>query len=481
MPLFPKKIPVNGRSVSRIISELERHKHGAADWKNGRTFSLVFYAGEEGLQAAKSAYDLFFSENALNPSAFPGLKEMEMEVVSMVAGLTDAPKSATGTMTSGGTESILMAVKSCREWFFSKRAESVKPNMIVADSAHPAFEKAAHYFGIDYRVVPVNDQLEADPAAMEAAVDSDTMMIVASAVSYPFGILDPVESIAKIAKRYKLWMHVDACIGGMVLAFCKKAGHRTRPWNFKVRGVSSMSVDLHKYGYAAKGASVVLYRNRTLRRFQFFVTTDWPGGIYASPSLLGTRPGGAIAAAWAVMHFYGLNGYSRLTKEILENTEFIKQKVREIPELYIIGNPEITLIAIGSDTLDIFHIADYLSAKGWYFDRCQSPPAIHLTIGPSHSVVREDFITDLEESVNTAKEDQAGHNRNQRKIRFIKNLTEKLPGQSGNRLLRLAAKLTGSSVPKKSAAMYGMMGELPDRKNIKEMILDILDKMFERR
>jgi len=257
---------------------------------------------------------LFFSENALNPTVFPSLRRMETEVVAMTAALLGGDEHTVGNMTSGGTESLLMAVLTAREWGRAHKPDVQAPEMVLPATAHPAFEKAAHYFGVRPVHVPVGPDLRADVERMRAAITPRTVLLVGSAPSYPHGVVDPIVEIAQVAQEHGLLCHVDACVGGFELPFLRRLGYPVPDFDFQVPGVTSMSADLHKYGYAAKGASVVLYRDSALRRHQFFAYTDWPGGVYASATLAGTRPAGPIAAAWAVLHYLGEEGYLALAE-----------------------------------------------------------------------------------------------------------------------------------------------------------------------
>jgi len=287
--LPPKGIPAD--DVLSAMLELREHD---ARWQDGKTWSLVYHAGDELIEFVKEAYTMFFSENGLNPTAFPSLKKFEAEVVAMTASLLGGGKETVGNMTSGGTESILMAVKTAREWARAKNSANIAPEMVLPETAHPAFEKAAHYFSVKPVRVPVGANFRADVAAAKAAITPNTVLMVGSAPSYPQGVVDPIPELAQIAQEKGLLFHVDACVGGFMLPFVRKLGYAVPDFDFRVPGVTSMSADLHKYAYTAKGASVILYKKKTLRRHQYFVYTDWSGGIYASPIMTGTRPGGAI-------------------------------------------------------------------------------------------------------------------------------------------------------------------------------------------
>ncbi len=473
------KLPNKGLSEKDLFNEMKEKRKEDARWQEGKTFSLVFYPGAEALSVLKKAYLEFFSENALNPTAFPSLRQMETEVVAMTANLFNPTGKTAGSMTSGGTESILLAIKTCRDYYRKKRPDITEPEVVMPTSAHPAFDKGFHYFGLKVVKVPVKNDYLADAKAMESAITKNTIMIIGSAVSYPQGVVDPIKELSKIAQKHKLWLHVDACIGGLVLAFKRQLGKKVPDFDFKLPGVHSLSVDLHKYGYAAKGASVILYKDSELRRHQFFVTTDWPGGIYPSPTVTGTRPGGAIAAAWAIMKFLGVDGYKKLTRDLLDTTDSIKDAVAQIPGVKILGEPAMTIMGMGSDELDVYQIGDHLLERGWMLDRQQNPACLHLTISPAHIEAKERFIQDLRWAVDEARKSSAGKKMDSFQVGLVSTLARVLPKPVTTKLMKAATKATTSKGgAKKSAAMYGMMGALPNKGDVKEMVLTFMDKMF---
>ena len=431
------KIPAKGSSKVDVLAALEQARDKDAHWKKGRTFSLVYYAGEELLDLLKEASWKYFSENALNPMAFPSLRRFETEIVSMAGELLNHPHVA-GSLTSGGTESILMAVKTAREW--AKKTKGITaPEMILPLSVHPAFQKAAHYFDVKPVHVPVDRSFRVDVDAMKAAIGPNTVLLVGSAPSYPQGVVDPIDRIGALAAERGLLCHVDACVGGFMLPWVEKLGHPIPPFDFRVPGVTSMSADIHKYGYAAKGASVVLYRSRELRRFQFVSYADWPGGLYGSPTATGTRPGGPIAAAWAVMKYLGEDGYLRIAKQSMDMARAIIDGVAKIPGLKILGEPAMSIFSFGSDELDVYALADRMDARGWNMDRQQLPPSLHMMITPAHAANVESLLSDLRACVDEVR-------------------------------------ATGPS-PEGSAAMYGMMGSLPDRSQVNDFILEFMDSL----
>jgi glutamate/tyrosine decarboxylase-like PLP-dependent enzyme len=436
-----KKLPQKGMPREQIVSLMNESRKIDADWKNARTWSLVYYAGEDILEVAKTAYNAFFSENALNPMAFQSLKKFENEAVAMTAGMLGGDKDTEGTLSSGGTESILLAVKTARDWARDKKPEIKEPEMVLPLTAHPAFEKAGHYFNVKPVHIPIDSQMRAQVDAAQKAVTKNTVLMVGSAACYPYGVIDPIEPMAKIARENNILFHTDSCLGGFMLPFLKKLGHKIPPFDLSVTGVTSISADIHKYGYAAKGASAVIYKNSELRKYQFYVYADWPGGVYPSPSMTGTRPGGAIAAAWAVMNYLGEEGYLRLADETMKVTQKLMEGINAIPGLKVMVKPDMSVFAFTSDRVNVYELGDLMESKGWNLDRLQMPPALHMIVTPNHKKIIEPFIADLEASV--------------------KQLLGKGKGDASG-----------------MAAVYGMIGTLPDRKAAKQLVLNFMDDLF---
>ncbi|MEL6867577.1 MAG: aspartate aminotransferase family protein [Bacteroidota bacterium] len=473
-----QQLAPKGIDRQSLLSQMAEMKSADVQWQQGKAFSYVYYAGEEVLEVVKEAYQLFFSENALNPTAFESLRRMENEVLSMAARLFGGDEEVVGSMTSGGTESILMAVKTAREWAKKHRPEVHHPEVVLAASAHPAFHKACHYFGVKAVVVPVGADFRAQVGAMAAAISDQTVLLVASAPSYPQGVVDPVAEIAALAKERGLLCHVDACVGGFMLPFLRQLDYPIPAFDFGVDGVTSISADIHKYGYAAKGASVVLYRNGELRKCQYYVYTDWSGGIYGSPSMTGTRPGGAIAAAWAVMKYMGLEGYQKQAKIAMETALDFRKGIEAIPELKILGQPDMTIMAVASDQLDVYEVGDEMGMMGWSIDRQQLPPSLHLTITPVHAQKISAFMGDLEQAVAKARKISLHSMSKQLQIKAIRGLKKTLPAGVMDKFQAFAAKYSKVG-GKRSAAMYGMMGELQGEEGqLDDMIKTFLDKLY---
>lgn len=394
-------LPDEGMSPQAIFTHLDELKHDDVRWRQGRAFTLVYFGGDDVLAVAEEAYRKYSSENALNTDAFPSLRTLQGEVVGFVGDWLHAGDDGAGFMTSGGTESILMAVKAARERGRKEFGVNA-PNIVLPTSAHAAFEKGCYYFGVESRRVAVGRDWRADADAMEDAIDENTVLLVGSAPQYPQGVIDPIADIAALAESRNINCHVDACMGGVTLTYMSRLGEYIPAWNFTVPGVTSISVDLHKYGYTAKGASVIMHRNKTLRGYQTFVTDNWLGGVYGSSGVLGTKGGGSMAAAWAVMRYLGHDGYERVTAAARKACLELAAAVHDIPELVLRAEPDVTLLAIGAaddSQLDLFAVADALWRRGWYVDRQAPPPSLHCTVSVVHEGKIDSFVHDLRASL----------------------------------------------------------------------------------
>ncbi len=389
-----RKLPEHGSSLEEVMAQLRALQVRDADYHNARTWSLIYNAGPEVDALLQAAGGHTLLENALNPFVFPSLKEMQRDVVSIVNGLLHGDDDTGGTMTSGGTESIFMAVKTARDRMRAERGIE-KGRIVVPRTAHPAFAKAAHLLDLDFAQMPLGDDLRTHASALDGMITDDTVLVVGSAPAYPFGMIDPIPELARTASEAGVPFHVDACLGGLMLPFLERLGYEVPPWDFRVPGVSSISADVHKYGYAIKGASVILHRPKVNLRYQVFQFADWPGGIYGTQAFQGTKAAAPIAAAWAVLHFLGEDGYLRLARETMEATERLIAGIQAMDGVHVWGEPEMTVAAIGSDEHDILAVGDILNERGWHFDRQEGPPALHLMASPRHRLVVDEFLADL--------------------------------------------------------------------------------------
>ena len=395
------------RSADEVIADLAALRSDDVKWSEGRAFGMVYDGGPDVHEVAERAAAMYLHENALNTKAFPSLARIQSDVVSWTASLLHGPDTAAGFMTSGGTESIQVAVLAARERARTERGVT-HPEMIVSDTTHAAFHKSAHMYGITVHKVPCRPDFTADVEAMSRHVNENTMLIVGSAPQYPQGVIDPIPAIAELAATVDANCHVDACMGGFVLPFAEMLGREVEPWDFRVDGVHSISADVHKLGYAPKGASVILYRNRELRAHQTFVFSDWLGGFYASPNLQGTRSGLPMATAWAVMSHLGVDGYVELTRRTLETADSIRAAVRSIDGLTVLGDPRFHLLTITSDAtsadpIDAFALGDALLQRGWFHDRQSPPDSLHATVSNSNVEHLEQYLVDLRECVDIVR------------------------------------------------------------------------------
>ena len=428
-------IPARGRDGDELIAELRARQAGDTDWRHGRVFSLVYHAGEAHEKLMHRVYAEYASANLLNPMAFGSLKKLETEIVAMAGALMHHP-AAVGVVTSGGTESILCAVAAYRD-----RAgfRLLRPELVVPTTIHPAFDKAAHYLGVKLVKVPVGRDFRADVRAMEQRIGRRTIGLVASAPQYPHGVVDPIGELGIVAERHGLPLHVDACVGGFSLPWLERLGRDIPRWDFRVPGVTSISADVHKFGYAAKGASVLLWRSLDDMRHQIFVATDFPGGIYASPTMLGTRPGGPIACAWAALHAIGEAGYLELARSAADATDRLRAGIAAISGLSIVGKAHATIVAY--EGRDLYAIADRLEARGWSVDRQHRPASIHLTVTANHAAIVDDYLADLRAAVAE---------------------------------VRANPKLAKSG----TAPMYGMAAKLPVRRLVASRIRKVIAEMY---
>ncbi|KAL2608734.1 hypothetical protein R1flu_027307 [Riccia fluitans] len=429
---------------TQVIEQLKAEKSRDKKWE-GKCSGAVYIGGSETeghFSMLNEAYSLFAHTNPLHPDVFPSVSRFEAEVVAMTSALLGSKNAASGgqvcgNMTSGGTESILMAVKSTRDYMKAARGVS-KPEMILAVSAHSAYDKAAQYFGIKLRRAPVKKDLRVDVHAVKKLINRNTILIVGSAPGFPHGVIDPIEELASVAFGKGVCFHVDLCLGGFVLPFAKKLGYPIPPFDFTVPGVTSVSVDVHKYGLGPKGTSVVLYRNHEIRKHQFVAVTDWSGGLYISPSMMGSRSGALIAAAWASMMALGEEGYLESVRKVMSTSQKIQKGISSIPGLYLLGKPDMTIVAFGSNKVDIYKVNDVMASRGWSLNALQRPASIHICVTLQHVDVLDYFLEDLEESVKIVEEN---------------------PGKFEDGM----------------APIYGAAGRMPDRGTVGDILVAYMD------
>jgi sphinganine-1-phosphate aldolase len=400
LPSFPR----TGRTDDDLLAVIRSRRGDDADWRHGRTFSLVYNASDPGLEALHEAVaQEYLHENYLNPFAFPSLLQMEREVVAMAADLLGGDPKA-GKLTSGGTESIFLAVQVARD--HARQARGIaEPAIVLPATAHPAFAKACHYLDVEEVRVPVGADGRADVAATAAVVDGldgRAGLVVGSAPCYPYGVVDPIPELAALAAERGVLCHVDACLGGWLLPFLERLGEPIPPWDMRVPGVTSLSADIHKYGWSFKGASLLLHTREDLLRLQYFLFDGWPGGLYGSATTAGTRPAAPIAAAWATVSYLGEEGYLRLTAEVRDAARRLRAGIEAIDGLRVTGDPVPGVLEVAPDgpgAPDLAAVADVMDDRGWHLDRQQG--GLHAILSPSHVPVVDTFLADLAQAVAT--------------------------------------------------------------------------------
>ncbi len=444
VPVY-SRLPALGRPRDEIIADVSALADAERrEWSDGYASGAVYHGDSEHIAFLNEVYALQSQSNPLHLDVWPSGMKFEAEVVAMTAGMlggrvaAQAGDEIVGTVTSGGTESIIMAMKAYRD-----RAGIARPQMVIPDSAHVAFDKAAAYFGYEQVRVPVGDDLRADVNAMANAMTKRTVVMAGSTPGFPHGVIDPIAELSDMARERGVGFHTDACLGGFILPWAERLGYDIPPFDFRLPGVTSISADTHKYGYAAKGTSVALYRGRDLRRHQFHVATEWPGGLYYSPTLAGSRPGGLVAAAWAALVSMGEDGYLRATEAILATGAEIKAGIQDIDGLFVLGDP-LWVIAFGSNDVNIYEVMARMAERGWSLNGLHHPPAVHIAVTLRHTrpgVVGR-FLTDLTDSV-------------------------------------AQARASGGEATTGAAPMYGMAATFPSRTAVRELITRYIDKIYE--
>ncbi|CAG7854627.1 Sphingosine-1-phosphate lyase Short=S1PL; Short=SP-lyase; Short=ySPL; AltName: Full=Bestowed of sphingosine tolerance 1; AltName: Full=Sphingosine-1-phosphate aldolase [Serendipita indica DSM 11827] len=401
-------LPAEGKSKDWIVAEMQRmddESSASGAWKDGKISGAIYHGGEDVEKVIMAALERYCVSNPLHPDVFPAIRKMEAEVVAMCLRMYNHPNGC-GVTTSGGTESIIMSCKAHRDWARAMKGIT-EPEIVMAASAHAAFNKAGHYFNIKIVTIPVDPRTrQININKVKRAINANTIMLVGSAVNFPDGAMDDIPALSQLAQKHKIGLHVDCCLGSFIVPFLEKAGYPTKRFDFRLPGVTAISCDTHKYGFAPKGSSVIMYRDNELRSYQYFVLPDWAGGVYASPAIAGSRPGALIAGTWAVMHYMGEDGYLASCKAIMGAAKRIERAVRtEIPELYVLGTPPASVVAFGSATADvnIHAVGDAMSARGWHLNALVNPPGLHIAVTRLTVNVTEQLIADLKDAVAQVK------------------------------------------------------------------------------
>ncbi len=405
------RLPETGIARGDVLATMESLRaQEEPRWKGGFASGAVYNGDQDHVDFVTRAYALNSQANPLHPDIWPSAAKFEAEIVSMTAHMLNGDKAGApvgsekgvcGSVTSGGSESILLAMKTYRDWARDTKGIT-HPEIVVPVSAHAAFHKAAQYFNLKLVPVPVDEDFRVRIRTVDAAVNANTIALVGSACNFPYGTIDPIDELSEIAERQGIGLHVDGCLGGFFLPWAERLGVPVPPFDFRLPGVTSMSCDTHKYGYAPKGTSVVLYRGAALRRFQYFTTSDWPGGLYYSPTFSGSRPGGLSAACWASLLSFGEKGYLEATRQILAAVDTMKKGVLDIPEFKLMGQPVgVFAFTSTSDAINVYQVLDQMSAQGWSLTGLQRPAGIHVspTLRHAQPGVAERFVTDLKDAV----------------------------------------------------------------------------------
>ncbi len=458
-------IPEHGLSKEEILGALEGYKQGDVEWKSGRALALVYDPGQEARETVNAAYTAFMTENGLDPTSFPSLLKLETEVVRMVANLLRGDEQAVGNLTSGGTESIMLAVKTARDKARAERPEITAPEMVIPLTAHPAFHKAAHYLGLRVVTTPFDSEtFRADVGAMREAITDNTVLLAASAPGYSHGVVDPIAEIGALAQEHALLFHVDACVGGIHLSFMRELGYSTPEFDFSVPGVTSISADLHKYGYSAKGASVILYRSKEIRRYQIFSCSATPVYAVINPTVLSSKSGGPAAGAWAILHYLGKDGYKKIVQEVMDATQRMMAGVNAIDGLHVLGQPDMCMFALASEQeeVNVFQLADEMKRRGWHlqpqFSKATSPCNLHVSVNHSNVPLVDEFLDALRASVEQVKQavplDVSGLKA------MLEQMLQDPPDDLFENILALGG-LQGTDLPEDMALVNAVLGALP--------------------
>jgi sphinganine-1-phosphate aldolase len=401
-------IPEKGRSKEEILNTLQSFKSRDMDWKAGKVWCYVYNPGEDPAEVTREAYLSFLAENGLDPTVFPSLLKLETDVVRATIHLLRGDTNAVGHLTTGGTESIMLAVKTARDKARAEHPEITQPEMVLPKTAHAAFHKAAHYLSVKPVLVDIDQQtFKVRAEDMRAAITQNTILLIASAPSYSQGVIDPIAEIGEIAQKNNILFHVDACVGGLHLSFMRKLGYTVPDFDFSVPGVTSISTDLHKYGYAAKGCSVIMYRSREIRKYQIFACTDTTGYTLINPTVLSSKTGGPMAGAWAILNFLGEDGYKKIVSEVQEATKKLIDGINAIEDLQVLGEPVMCMFSFKSDTINVFQLADEMGKRGWYiqgqFSTPLTPRNLHISVNHGTLNNVDVLLKDLSECIEIVK------------------------------------------------------------------------------
>jgi glutamate/tyrosine decarboxylase-like PLP-dependent enzyme len=399
-------LPKSGRGWDALKAEMTSFASEDVDWRHGRHAFHVWFGGDDIFEIQRNAYTMFMQENGGGAGkTFMSLKRMEDAVIDYAAELLHGP-DAVGHITSGGSESIFVAMKAARDWAKSTMGIKAVPEVVIAHTGHPTFNRAAEYLGLKIVRTPLAEDFRGSVTAMRNAITPNTIALVGSAVCFPFGLFDPIAEIGELAEERGLWMHVDACVSGYTAPFARELGYPVPEFDFSVPGVMSISADLHKYGFCAKGTSTVLYRNEGFARFQPFEFNDWPLGRFANPNIASTRPGGSISGAWAVMNYLGHDGYLERNRTLMGIRDNYIKHIEAIDGLKMVGNPGSLIIAFCAEDpaeLDMTVVGQEMLERGWFLGPILSPCGLMMGLSSPHGPALPEFAADLGESVHIVR------------------------------------------------------------------------------
>ncbi len=475
------RIPEKGWTRDAIHEQLERFRQGDMPWRNGRTWAYVYDPGQEAEQVIKEAFMAYLTENGLDPTVFPSALQMENEVVAMAAGHLGGDENVVGNFTSGGTESLILAVKAARDWAREHRPHVARPEMVLPETAHASFQKAAHYLGVEPVIVPVDPgSFRADPDTVRDAIGPDTVLLVGSAISYAHGVVDPITELGQLALERDLLLHVDACMGGFLLPYFRRLGDPVPDFDFSVPGVTSISMDLHKYAFAAKGASTILFRDKSLRKYAMYACSNWTGYTVINPTVQSSKSAGPVAASWAVLHYFGDDGYLEITRKVRDATRRIAEVVEAHPDLRMLGRPDMNLVAFSSDSVSVFHIADEMKERDWYVQPqlaygC-SPENIHLSVNPASVHWVEPMLTDLKDAVERARALPSGELAPKIRAAFGHLEPVDVSDEVFNGMLAMAG-IQGDALPGRMAEINEVLNALPVRLR-ERLLVEYLNELF---
>jgi len=477
------KLSPDGMDRDALFQTLAAYRGRDLDWRQGKAYAYVYDAGRDVEEVGREAFGEFLFENALDPTQFPSLLRLENEVVAIAADHLRGDADVAGAFTSGGTESIMLAVKAARDHARAHRPEVTAPEMVLPTTGHAAFHKAAEYLGLKVVLADVDPEtFRADVDAVRDAISADTILLVGSAPSYAHGVIDPIPELGALAEERGLWLHVDACVGGWLLPYYRRLGEPVADFDFAVPGVTSISMDLHKYAFVPKGASLVLYRTKELRRFQLFACTEWTGYSVINPTVQSSRSGGPLAAAWAVLQRVGDAGYLELARRLVAGTKALIAGIEATPGLRVLGAPDFCMVAAAADDdeLSVFHLIDELNGAGWYvqaqFGFRGAPPSVHFSLSPKNADRVDELVAAIGGAVQVARTLPAGQLAGAVQG-FLGDLTPEQVAEQFETLLGFAG-IEGSALPERMAGVHELLDALP-RDLLKAVLIQFVGELYQ--